>query len=120
MENNSDDSETKYYCECCNYKCIYPAHWKQHLECEKHKNNGKRKTRSDKVLEPKCKLCDYTTTRTTNMKLHYLNNHANKEERKNGFKYYCEECDFGNFSKGLFKLHMDTKHPNIISSQNSP
>ncbi len=60
---------------------MYPAHWKQHLECEKHKNNGIRKTRSDKVFEPNCKLCDYTTMRTTNMKLHYLNNHANKEER---------------------------------------
>ena len=57
-----------------------------------------------------CKLCDYTTTRTTNMKLHYLNNHANKEERKKEFKFYCEACDFGNFSKGLFKLHMETKH----------
>jgi hypothetical protein len=54
--------------------------------------------RCDKVLEPKCKLCDYTTRRTTNMKLHYLNNHANKE-RKKEFKYYCEACDFGNFSK---------------------
>jgi hypothetical protein len=44
------------------------------------------------------------------MKLHYLNNHANKEERKKDFKYYCEPCDFGNFSKSLFKLHMDIKH----------
>ena len=61
-------------------------------------------------------MCDYTTT---NMKLHYLNNHANKEERKKEFKYYCEECDFGNFSKGLFKLHMETKHTTIISSQNN-
>ena len=55
------EKEHTYYCECCNYKCMYPAHWKQHLECEKHKNNGIRKTRSDKVFEPNCKLCDYTT-----------------------------------------------------------
>jgi len=34
----------KYHCEYCNYKCIYPAHWKQHIESEKHKNQGKRKT----------------------------------------------------------------------------
>lgn len=115
----STEKEPTYYCECCNYKCVYPAHWKQHLECEKHKNNGIRKTRSDKVFEPNCKLCDYTTTRTTNMKLHYLNNHANKEERKKEFKYYCEACDFGNFSKGLFKLHMETKHTTIISYQNN-
>ena len=77
-----NEIEKKYYCDCCQYKCIYPAHWKQHIESEKHKNNGKRKTRCDKVLEPKCKCCEYTTTRTINMKLHYLNNHANKEERK--------------------------------------
>jgi len=44
------------------------------------------------------------------MKLHYLNNHANKEERKKGFKYYCEACDIGNFSKSLFKLHTEAKH----------
>jgi hypothetical protein len=44
------------------------------------------------------------------MKLYYLNNHANKEEIKKEFKYYCEACDFDNFPKGLFKLHMDAKH----------
>jgi hypothetical protein len=106
----SNETEMKYHCEACNYKCLYQAHWKQHLECEKHKNNGKRKTRSDKILEPKCKSCEYTTTRTTNMKLHYLNHHSNKEERKKEFKYYCESCDFGHFTKGLFKLHMEAKH----------
>ncbi len=106
----SNNNETKYICDVCNYKCIYQSHWKQHIESDKHKNNGIRKPRSDKVLEPKCRLCDYKTNRTINMKLHYLNNHANKEERKKEFKYYCEECDFGNFSKSLFKLHMEVKH----------
>jgi hypothetical protein len=32
------------------------------------------------------------------------------EERKKEFKYYCESCDFGHFTKGLFKLHMEAKH----------
>ncbi len=104
--------EYKYECETCKYKCYYPAHWKQHVDSEKHKNTGIRKTRSDKVLEPKCKHCEYTTTRTTNMKLHYLNNHANKVERKKEFKYYCEECDVGNFTKSLFKIHIEAKHIN--------
>ena len=45
----------KYNCDICNYNCIYPSHWKQHIESERHKNNGIRKPRSDKVLEPKCK-----------------------------------------------------------------
>ena len=68
MEN--DTPKMKYYCECCNYQCLYPAHWKQHIESEKHKNQGKRKTRSDKVLEPKCKYCDYTTNNLTCMKIY--------------------------------------------------
>ena len=25
----------------------------------------------------------------------------------------CEACDFGHFTKGLFKLHMEAKHANI-------
>jgi Zinc-finger of C2H2 type len=102
--------EYKYHCDVCNYHCIYPSHWQQHIESVKHKNEGKRKERCDKKLEPKCKVCDYTTNRTTNMKLHYLNNHADKEERKKEFKYYCEECDFGHFTKGLYDLHMNVKH----------
>jgi hypothetical protein len=104
--------EYKYDCENCKYKCLYPAHWRQHIASEKHKNNGIRKTRSDKVLDTKCKHCEYTPTRTTNMKLHYLNHHASKEERKKEFKYYCEECDIGNFAKSLFKLHIEAKHIN--------
>ena len=73
MEN---DIKSKYHCDTCNYDCLYPAHWKQHIESEKHKNEGKRKPRSDKKFDPKCNVCDYTTTRTTNMKLHYLIHHA--------------------------------------------
>ena len=48
----SNETEIKYHCEACNYKCLYQAHWKQHLDCEKHKNNGTRKPRKDKKLEP--------------------------------------------------------------------
>jgi len=44
------------------------------------------------------------------MKLHYLNHHSNKEERKKEFKYYCENCDFGNFTKALYKAHLEAKH----------
>jgi len=43
-----------------------------------------------------------------------MTNPSSKKE----FKYYCEECDFGNFAKGLFNLHMQTKH-NITFFQNS-
>ena len=105
----TNEIEPKYYCECCNYKCIYPAHWKQHIDSEKHKNNGKRKTRSDKVLEPKCKHCEYTTKNLTCMKVHCLTQHSTKEERKNEFKYYCDKCDFGTYAEILFTRHCETK-----------
>lgn len=39
----TNEIEAKYYCECCNYKCIYPAHWKQHIDSEKHKIMEKEK-----------------------------------------------------------------------------
>ena len=80
------DSNGKYYCSKCDFKCKYPAHWNQHLISNKH-NNVKRKARSDKILEPKCKLCDYQTNKTTNMKLHYLNHHSTKEERKKSLSF---------------------------------
>ena len=48
-----NDPETKYNCQVCNYKCIYPAHWKQHIESEKHKNwaqiNEEKVSKSPKI-----------------------------------------------------------------------
>ena len=109
MEIENVKKDNIYYCECCKYKCIYPAHWKQHIENEKHKNKGKRKIRSDKILEPQCKECNYTTNNLTCMKVHCLTHHSNKEERKRDFKYYCEKCDFGTYAEILFTRHCESK-----------
>jgi len=71
---------------------------------------GKRKPRADKVLEPKCTFCDFTTNNLTNMKAHKLTKHLSKEERKNGFTFYCEKCDFWNFWRDyIFKIFGDKK-----------
>ena len=52
--------------------------------------------------------------KTTNFKLHYLNKHATKEERKQEFKFYCEKCDFGCFVEVLLNRHLETKkHLNL-------
>jgi len=64
--------EYKYFCEKCQYKCNYPSEWKEHIESKKH-TGEKRKERSDKKIEEKCKLCDYIPKNLTNYKLHYLN-----------------------------------------------
>jgi hypothetical protein len=104
--------ESKYFCEKCQYKCNYQSEWNDHLLCKKH-TGEKRKPRSDKILEEKCKFCDYKPTKTTNLKLHYLNKHASKEERIKDFPYYCDKCDFGCFTDILFKRHLETlKHLN--------
>ena len=48
------------------------------------------------------------------MKLHILNNHSTKEERKTGFKYYCEYCNYGNFAKTSYDTHLNTKKHKLI------
>ena len=101
--------QPKFYCVDCDYKCIYLAHWKQHIESDKHSNGGKRKPRCDKILEPKCEFCEFTTNNLTNMKTHKLTKHSSKEEQKIGFKYYCDKCEFGTFGDILFTRHLETK-----------
>jgi len=104
--------ETKYNCEKCLYKCNYLSEWNDHLITKKH-TGEKRKERNDKILEDKCKFCDYKPTKTTNLKLHFLNKHASKEERQKEFNFYCDKCDFGCFINILFKRHLETqKHLN--------
>ena len=43
------------------------------------------------------------------LKLHILNNHKTKEERKNEFPYYCELCDSCCMEEKLYKKHLETK-----------
>jgi len=105
----TENTEPKYNCNLCNYTCLYQSHWKQHIESEKHKNQGKRKPRSDKILEPTCKSCNYTTNNLTCMKVHCLTQHLSKEDRKKEFKYYCETCDFGTYAEILYSRHCETK-----------
>ena len=79
--------DKKYICEKCQYGCNYLSEWNEHLLSKKH-TGEKRKERSDKILEEQCKFCDYKPTKTTNLKLHYLNKHATKEDRVKEFKFY--------------------------------
>ena len=105
--------ESKYNCEKCVFKCNYLSEWNDHLGCKRH-TGEKRKERSDKTLEEKCKFCDHKPTKTTNLKLHYLNKHATKEERQSGFTFYCDKCDFGCFVSILYDRHLETqKHKNV-------
>jgi len=63
----------------------------------------------------KCDKCDYSTKQMSSYKIHILNNHSTKEERKKGFNYYCECCDIGKMDEKAFENHLTTKKHKLIS-----
>lgn len=107
-------SEYKYQCTKCNFYTNYKSVWARHINTVLHKT-GKKKIRSDKISAKKCIKCDYKSRTNTNMKQHILINHGTKKEREKEFTYYCKYCDYGTFSKPLYKIHRQTKkHNNIV------
>jgi hypothetical protein len=108
----SDKSTFKFKCEKCNFYTNYNSALLKHNETEFHKT-GKRKERTDKKSPYKCSICNYETKNIISFKQHNLNDHSTLEQRKSGFKFYCEKCDFGIFSIDLFNKHIDSeKHKN--------
>ncbi len=107
--------EYKYICEKCKLYTNAKSTYDKHLLSGIH-INGKRATRSNKKLIEKCENCDYTTKNITNMRLHILNNHATKEERKEKLKYYCELCDYGTFGESLYEKHKNSPKHKLIES----
>lgn len=106
---------TKYNCDLCHFSTNSITAWEIHENTGKHKNGGiemKRKVRRDKKEEEeiKCPHCYYKNKNKYALKSHVLNNHSNKDERKNNFKYYCEKCDVGCFSKPKFEEHVNGKN----------
>ena len=98
----AEDNKAKYNCAQCNFNCKFESQWKKHIDTELHKT-GIKKTRSD-VKDPyKCKECLYETKNITMFKQHTLTEHGTKEDRQAKFKYYCEFCDVGTFSKTIFE-----------------
>jgi hypothetical protein len=99
----------KYKCDFCKFYTNSLTAWEKHEETEKHKSGGiKRKIRRDKRLEEilKCDLCEYENKRKYCLDNHILNNHSTKNERKEKYKYYCDKCDFGTFSKQRYEEHL--------------
>jgi hypothetical protein len=96
----------KYYCEKCNYGTNFKYSMQEHETSTLHKT-GHRK--SKKVIEIyKCDNCEYENEHKYNYIAHKLNNHGTKEERKEQFKYYCDVCDMGTFSKSVHEIHVNS------------
>lgn len=104
------ESDYKYKCVQCDFYTNANSIWQKHITTEKHKT-GERATRCDKKYPEVCDFCNYKPTGNTNYIQHKLNYHSSKEERKDEFKYYCENCDFGTFTKQIYEGHLKTsKH----------
>lgn len=108
----------KYICDKCNFITINKTSFETHCQTNLHKM-GKRKERSDKKELYKCVKCNYKTKSERNYQVHILNNHASNDERKKGFKYYCEECDFGINYEPKFVIHKNSlKHKRKLGENN--
>lgn len=95
----------KYNCEKCDYHTNTESAWNIHINREKHKT-GKNKRRSDAHEGSyKCEKCGYETLNYTVHLQHQLNNHSTIEERRLGYRYYCESCDYGAFYEEIINHH---------------
>jgi hypothetical protein len=97
----------KFVCEKCNIGSNFESLYKRHLKSTKH--TGVRAVRKDKKVLDKCPHCDYKINNTVGLQSHILNHHATKQERKDGFKFYCEKCDVGMFAEAYWKQHLKSK-----------
>ena len=107
-----------YKCEKCNYETKYLSSLNKHLKSELHKT-GIRKIRIDTKPPHKCIKCEYSSKNIIMFKQHMLNLHGTLEERKIGFNFYCEICDYGTFSVDLFNNHNESnKHKKYMERKN--
>ena len=101
-----DDIKNKY-CEKCNKIFTSNTHLRIHYDTDLHKT-GQRKVKSNRKPDLICNICNlYTTRQTTNLKVHILNNHSNLEEKKKGFKFYCEVCNYGIDNENKYLHHLE-------------
>lgn len=102
-------SEFKFFCNDCKYGTNLKHVMSQHNGSIRHITKSPA-PRSIETKIYKCETCAYSSTNRSNHLLHVLNNHSNKEERKEKFgSMYCESCDVGYLAPKLFKSHLLTK-----------
>jgi hypothetical protein len=96
--------KSKFNCDLCNYACTYKSEFNKHLKSAKHKRGGA-------PVNHDCNLCNYSSSSPWNLKMHIVNIHMTKEEKKE-LQYYCEICDCLCFSQLYYNTHMDSKEHN--------
>lgn len=101
-------TEYKFICEKCQYRTNLKSLIDQHYNTVLHKTgkHGRRETKEKNNY--KCQYCSYETSNKNNYLTHTLNNHESLENRKKTFKYYCECCNVGVFTKSAYNKHQQT------------
>jgi hypothetical protein len=103
-----EQEKYKYKCVQCDFITNSKQLYERHINTNKHKNNGIIK-RSDKKYPEKCEKCNYKPLSNRSYIQHKLIYHSTKDERKEGFKHYCEKCDFGTYTKKFFDEHLNSE-----------
>jgi len=87
---------------------------KRKIRADKGKKRGKRVPKKPII----CKLCGHESMLKTQANVHYLSYHATLDERKAGYKCYCEICNVGYMSQILYDKHITTtKHRKLTLLQ---
>ena len=92
-----NEKSLKLYCDKCKFQSKGPAQWLKHIESEKHKRDGEKKTKI-------CLICNKTFSNHFTYKIHNLSTHVSKEERMK-HKYYCNICDYVFISELYYLQH---------------
>lgn len=107
----SKNIKSHLYCECCKFQATRPSEWLIHIESNKHKRDGKPKTKI-------CNICNKEFANHFIMKIHMLSTHASREEKLK-HKYYCKVCDIIFLSELYYIQHnKGKKHNNMVKILN--
>ncbi len=112
-----DNNTFNFFCSKCNYGTNFKQSYERHILSGLHLT-GTKTIIPKTIITYTCDQCnDFQTKNKYNYISHQLNYHSTKEERKEKYKFYCDTCDFGVFSKKLIDIHVKTKkHSNLVNS----
>jgi hypothetical protein len=103
----------KYYCDSCKLQLRDKYCYEKHIKCASH-------LKQKVILSKYCKICDYTSNRCSNFKLHLQTKKhikAENEYKSNLVKYDCDICGFYTNSKPDYIAHINTKkHIDVVAS----
>ena len=111
-------NEFKFFCEKCNYGTNKKMSMVVHVNTSLHLI-GKHGRSLVKKLDKKkyeCSICQTNYSSKGNLLMHNLNNHSTKEEKKKGYKFYCDICNIGYMNSSKYNHHLTTSsHQNVQS-----